>query len=773
MWRSLQPEIPADVRLSFLRALYGNRTTLWFGLLAHVVACVVIYVKTADWRFLGFAGFFTVVAFGRLYDMHKFDEAKLGTLSHADLDKWEARYLVGASLVCATLGMLCFFSSYVLRDSFAELASLTILLASVVSIVGRNYASAKAVVLMSACTLIPVLAGLILAGTPFHVVIGLLLIPYFLSNIQMANGLREFLFAAVMGKRRLSIVASRFDAALNNMPQGLLMFDAQQRIAVINHKTKSLLKIAEHTKLRGRRLEVLLRYCAKQGLFPHNDLHNIRTRMQDLLSGRKARDILQLADNRYIECIGNQTSNAGVVLMFEDVTQRVESEARIQHMARFDGLTGLPNRNYFETMVRSLRIHQEPNTLAALIVIDINHFKHVNDTLGHHVGDVFLRLFADRLNSLDPQRFVASRFGGDEFVVFVFNLHGDEEVAAIMDHVISVASGVYDLNGDQVHIEISAGVATETIDKCDVGNMHMNADLALYEAKSEEGKQWALFVNAMDTKYRGRQKLKADLRLAIENQEIKVVYQPIVSAQSLRIVAYEALARWEHSELGHVPPAEFIPLAEEIGIISQITRFMLEQACRDCMTWGDRIGVSVNLSAIDLKNSDITRDIANALQKSGLPARQLEVEVTESAIIADRNQTSLVLQRLKNAGINIALDDFGTGYSSLSYLNSLPLTKVKVDRSFVQDITNDRRSLMLLRGVTQLSHELGLAVTVEGVETEEQLALVRVAAGADLVQGYLLGKPVPATEIRTSSAKAVVRTTADAHLRSNTKARRC
>jgi len=756
MWRSLQPEIPADVRLSFLRSLYGNRTTLWFGLLAHVVACVVIYVKTGDWRFLGFAGFFTVVALGRLYDMHKFDQAKLGNLSHADLDKWEARYLVGASLVCATLGMLCFFSSYVLRDSFAELASLTILLASVVSIVGRNYASAKAVVLMSACTLIPVLAGLILAGTPFHVVIGLLLIPYFLSNIQMANGLREFLFAAVMGKRRLSVVASRFDAALNNMPQGLLMFDAQHRIAVINHKTKALLRIAEHTKLRGRRLEVLLRYCAKQGLFPHNDLNNIRTRMQDLLSGRKSRDILQLSDDRYIECIGNQTSNAGVVLMFEDVTQRVESEARIQHMARFDGLTGLPNRNYFETMVRAVRAHHAQDSLAALIVIDINHFKHVNDTLGHHVGDMFLRLFADRLNSLDPERFVASRFGGDEFVVFAFNLKGDDEVASVMEHVISVANGVYDLNGDQIHIEISAGVATEIIEKCDVASMHMNADLALYEAKGSEGKQWARFVGAMDTKYRGRQKLKADLRLAIENREIKVVYQPIVSAQSLRVVAYEALARWEHSELGPISPVEFIPLAEEIGIITNITRFMLNQACLDCMSWGDRIGVSVNLSAIDLKNSDIARDIANALQKSGLPARQLEVEVTESAIIADRNQTSLVLQRLKNAGINIALDDFGTGYSSLSYLNSLPLTKVKIDRSFVQDITTDRRSLMLLRGVTQLSHELGLAVTVEGVETEEQLALVRVAAGADLVQGYLLGKPMPGDQIKTSSAKAIV-----------------
>ncbi|MEJ5081682.1 MULTISPECIES: putative bifunctional diguanylate cyclase/phosphodiesterase [unclassified Ochrobactrum] len=756
MWRSLQPDMPTDVRLSFLRSLYGNRTTLWFGLLAHVVACVVIYVKTADWRFLGFAGFFTIVAIGRLYDMHKFDQAKLGNLSHEDLDKWEARYLVGASLVCATLGMLCFFSSYILRDSFAELASLTILLASVVSIVGRNYASAKAVILMSACTLLPVLAGLILAGTPFHVVIGLLLIPYFLSNIQMANGLREFLFAAVMGKRRLSVVASRFDAALNNMPQGLLMFDAQQRIAVINHKTKALLKIAEHTKLRGRKLEVLLRYCFRQGLFPHNDLKNISLRMHDLLAGRKSRDIFQLADSRYIECVSNQTSNAGVVLMFEDVTLRVESEVRIQHMARFDGLTGLPNRNYFETMVRSLLAHKDKDTLAALIVIDINHFKHVNDTLGHHVGDMFLRLFADRLNSLDPQRYVASRFGGDEFVVFVFDLNSEDEVDPVMEHIVSITSGTYDLEGDQVHIEISAGIATESVEKCDIASMHMNADLALYEAKSEEGRQWALFVGAMDTKYRGRQKLKADLRQAIANGEIKVVYQPIVSAQSLRVVAYEALARWNHAELGPISPAEFIPLAEEIGIISQITSFMLDQACQDCMLWGDRVGVSVNLSAIDLKNSDITRVIANALQKSRLPARQLEVEVTESAIIADRNQTSLVLQRLKNAGINIALDDFGTGYSSLSYLNSLPLTKVKVDRSFVQDITTDRRSLMLLRGVTQLSHELGLAVTVEGVETEEQLALIRVAAGADLVQGYLMGKPMPADEIRSSTAKAIV-----------------
>lgn len=757
MWRRMKPEMPADVRLSFLRALYGNRTTLWFGVLAHVVACVVLYAKTQNAHFLGFACVFIVLMLGRFYDMCCFDRIKYSDLSQAELDRWEARYLVGASGVCATLGMMCFYSSYILRDSFAELVSLTVLLASVVSIVGRNYASAKAVFLMSACTLVPVLAGLILAGTPFHMVIGLLLVPYFLSNIQMANGLREFLFAAVMGERRLSTVAARFDAALNHMPQGLLMFDAEHRIAVVNNQLRVLLKTDRGTRLRGRKLDVLLRYCVKSGVFPHNDLANISARMHDLINGSKKRDIFQLANERYIECIGNMTSDAGAVVMFEDVTQRVEAEARIQQLARYDGLTGLPNRNYFEVMVRSIRAHQPSNTIAALIVIDINHFKHVNDTLGHYAGDALLRLFAERLSTLDPQRYVSSRFGGDEFVVFVFNLLSVEEVAAVVEKIIAVTTGLYELDGDQVHIDISAGVATAGIDQCDISVMHVNADLALYQAKSEQGTQWALFASTMETKYRSRQKLKADLRQAIDRSEIKVVYQPIMSAQSLRVVAYEALARWDHAELGSVSPTEFIPLAEEIGVISRITRFVLEQACSDCNSWEDRVGVSVNLSAIDLKNQDLVNDITGALEKSGLQPRRLEVEVTESAIISDQYQASLVLERLKSAGINIALDDFGTGYSSLSYLNSLPLTKIKIDRSFVQDITQDRRSLMLLRGVTQLSHELGLGVTVEGVETEEQLALVRVAAGADLVQGFLMGRPMPAENIRLTGMRHLAR----------------
>ncbi|PYE86298.1 putative bifunctional diguanylate cyclase/phosphodiesterase [Phyllobacterium leguminum] len=740
-------DIPADIRLSFVRSLYGNRATLWFGMLAHVVACAAIYLKTGNDAFIVFAVIFTFIALARLFDMGRFDRALLSSPSHVQINRWEFRYLIGAAAVCTALGMMCFYSTYVVRDSFAELASLSILLASVVSIVGRNYASRSAVIVMSVCSLVPVLAGFVLAGSAFHMIIGFLLIPYFLSNIQMANGLREFLFAAVMRRRELAVVAGRFDAALNNMPQGLIMFDGEGKLVVVNNEAVSLLKISPGTDLAGRSLQTVLRYSSLHGLFPRSKLKNIRRLIDDLLSGRRERDLFQFSDGRYIEFSCNQRQDAGAVLIFEDVTHRVEAEAQIQHMARYDGLTGLPNRVHFESLVKSLIARRAHGRRMALVVLDINDFKHVNDTLGHHVGDQLLRKLAERLAEMDPMRFIPSRFGGDEFVIFVPDAGSEIQIDSVMDHLLSAVSGTYQLSDHSVEVDVNAGVALAPAAQFDLQSLHIMADLALYEAKGSEGRNWAMFEEAMDIRYRSRQRLKNDLRGAIASGSLKVVYQPIVSAQSLRIVSCEALSRWDHPHLGPISPADYIPLAEEMGIITEITRFMLEKACIDCRDWGGRIGVSVNLSAIDLKNSDITDIIAVALRNSGLPTNLLEVEVTESAIISDRNKTSIVLQQLKNAGINVALDDFGTGYSSLSYLNTLPLTKVKMDRSFVCDITEDRRSLMLLRGVTQLSHEMGLGVTVEGVETQEQLALIRGAAGADLVQGYLLGAPMPAQAI--------------------------
>lgn len=747
MARLFETNIPADVRLSFVRALYGNRATLWFGLAAHVLACLVIYFKTGHMEFLVFAGLFTLVTSIRMFDMYLFDRTDSSRLEHRDIDRWETHYLIGACAVCFLLGTLCFYSTYIIADPLAELASLSIMLASVVSIVGRNYASRSAVVMMSVCTLVPVLAGFIMVNSPFHIAIGLLLVPYFLSNVQMANGLRKSLFSSVMNERRLSTVVGRFDAALNNMPQGLMMLDGRGMISVVNKQVRSMLNISQDISLLNRSFEVVLRYSAKHGLFPRHELNDVRLRIMDLLEGRCEREIFRFGEKRYVEVMCNQHRDEGTVLIFDDVTSRIEAEKQIQHMARYDGLTGLANRYYFEAKIRSRVANNQPDALVALAVIDLNHFKHVNDTHGHHAGDALLCQFAKRLGGLDPGRYVASRFGGDEFVLFIQNIRDHQHLGELMDEVIANLCGVYDFDSQQIYLDISAGVAIDKAGSFDSRGLHVNADLALSEAKGSEHNRWVKFVDAMDTKYRSRQKLKNELREAIAEGTLAVVYQPIVSLNTLRIVAVEALSRWHHPELGPISPADYIPLAEEMGIITELTRFMLRRACEDCSTWGHRIGVSVNLSAIDLKNPDIVDMVTNALKEAQLPSYLLEVEVTESAIISDRLKTCEMLQRLKNSGINIALDDFGTGYSSLSYLNTLPLTKVKIDRSFVRDIVNDRRAFMLLRGVTQLSHELGFGVTIEGIETEEQLKLIRNTGGADLVQGYLLGTPLSSGQI--------------------------
>ena len=674
-------------------------------------------------------------------------------LDNRALAMWERRFVAGTASVFTALGFLSFYSIYVVNDPFAELVSLSLVFALFATVVGRNYSSRPAVVLASLGALLPPMVAFALEGAMFHVVFALLFIAYFLTNIQMTKGLRDTLFDATMGKHSLALVAKRFDCALNNMPQGLLMFDADQRIAVSNNKARTIFRLPDNVRLHGRSVDVLLRYSVRHKVFSADELGDINKRFFNLLAGRQAVDVFRLADGRHVECIGNPVAKSGAVLIIEDVTQRLQVEARIHHMARYDALTELPNRNHFATLVHAHLYRHDPDHYAALIVIDIDHFKHINDMLGHQMGDIALRQIADRLNALDPKRYIASRFGSDEFVVFVSSLTEEQHVSTVTQELIGYLCGEYDLDGNKVPIQVTAGVVTEKACKFDVANMHIKADLALYEARRGEKQRWAVFAETMDIKYRNRQQLKADLRQAIVDRNIHVVYQPIIDLHSLRIVSCEALARWNHPTLGPVPPTEFIPLAEEMGMISEITRLVLHQACKDCHSWGDRICVSVNLSAIDLRNNQIMQDIAAALDSVGLPPRCLEVEVTETAIIADRDKASALLARLKNSGITVSLDDVGCGYSSFSYLNTLPLNKVKIDRTFVRDVMTDKRSLMLLRGITQLSHDLGLAVTVEGVETEEQLALIRVAAGADLVQGFLLGKPTSSDEIRRMIAQ--------------------
>jgi diguanylate cyclase (GGDEF)-like protein len=434
------------------------------------------------------------------------------------------------------------------------------------------------------------------------------------------------------------------------------------------------------------------------------------------------------------------------------VSLRIDAEEKIRSMARFDNLTGLPNRAYFHEIASEMMAAGDHDRSCALAVFDLDDFKSVNDTLGHPIGDGLIYGVAERLANFASDGIKVSRFGGDEFMVFIDRVDSEAELGLILDDMFKGLQGEVDVAGHSLRVQVSAGAVLSRVKNTDVDAMIVKADLALYKAKELGKNDWRLFESAMDAAFRNRQMLKADLRTAIEAKGLRVVYQPIVSIETMRIISCEALCRWDHHEMGPISPAVFIPLAEEMGIISDISSFVLTAATRECARWPAQTSVSVNLSAKDFRNRDIVGKIRAALVESGLAAHRLEIEVTETALLDDKSLTSELIAELKTLGVRIALDDFGTGYSSLSYLHKLPLDKVKIDRSFLIDVTQSERSLELLTGIVNLSRPLGLSVTVEGVETFEQLKILALKVKPDFVQGFLFGSALTASGIETMSA---------------------
>jgi predicted signal transduction protein with EAL and GGDEF domain len=344
-------------------------------------------------------------------------------------------------------------------------------------------------------------------------------------------------------------------------------------------------------------------------------------------------------------------------------------------------------------------------------------------------------------------RGLVARLGGDEFILYRSGGLGSDDVAIDADAILSAFKAPFLIMGESLSTNVSIGIVTSTDPDADLDSMMTQADLALYKAKGNGKGQAQLFHDEMDTAYRYRQRLKTELKAAVEADGLTLVYQPLIDLKTRRVVACEALARWTHPSLGSIPPSLFIPIAEETGLITAITRWVLKTAAAECRNWPNDISVSVNISARDFRNDDVEEMVLSALQGSGLPPHRLEIEVTETALIEEKDAATSILSALAKRGIGIALDDFGTGYSSLSYLQALPFTKLKVDRSFVMDIEANPRSLKLLSNVAQLGKDINLTVTAEGVETEAQLALIQAHTKVDQIQGYLFGVPLPKREV--------------------------
>ncbi len=410
--------------------------------------------------------------------------------------------------------------------------------------------------------------------------------------------------------------------------------------------------------------------------------------------------------------------------------------------ATHDALTGLPNSVHIREKLAEALERTTIGEKFAVLYLDLDRFKLVNDTLGHHAGDLLLKLVAIRLKGCTGKDDVLARIGGDEFILLC-HLHGANDVMNLAHSIINTLSEPFMLDNQQASIGTSIGIALAPVDGKDAETLIRNADMALFRAKNEERNTFRFFEPEMDEEIQHRRKLEMDLRNAIATEQFEVYYQPIVNTQSEKIVGFEALVRWNHPQIGLIQPSQFIPIAEDIGVIIPLGEWILRRACIDAMTWPEGVRVAVNLSAVQFRSKTLPLIVVSALEKSGLPAHRLELEVTESVLISDDETARRALEQIQVLGVRIALDDFGTGYSSLSYLRSFKFDKIKIDRSFMKELSSGQgKDLEIVKSIATLGRSLGMSTTAEGIETKEQLDMVR-DQGCNEVQGYYFSRALP------------------------------
>jgi diguanylate cyclase (GGDEF)-like protein len=537
------------------------------------------------------------------------------------------------------------------------------------------------------------------------------------------------------------------DAALNNMVQGLAMYDADYRLVLCNERFADIYGLSPEQLAIGTPLREIIEHRVGNGLYSDRSPQEI---VDALVRRRLDGDFEQfqslLSDGRCIAVTVQPMPDGGTVTTHQDITEQRRSEARIAHMALHDALTGLPNRMLLNERLGQALARVKRGEMVAAHLIDLDHFKNVNDTLGHPAGDKLLKMATERLRGVARGTDTVARMGGDEFAIVQTAVEHPSDATAMALRLIEIVSEPYDIDGQQVIIGTSVGIAVGPADGLTPDALLRNADLALYRAKGDGRGTFRFFEQAMDAQMQERRTMERDLRKALAAGEFELHYQPVVNLENSQIRGFEALMRWRHPDKGLVPPSAFIPLAEEIGFIIPLGEWALKQACATAATWPDHLEVAVNLSPVQFGTPGLVEVVVGALAASGLPADRLELEITESTLLQDSENTLSTLFQLRALGVHIALDDFGTGYSSLSYLQSFPFDKIKIDRSFIQDVAEGVGSLNIVRAVAAMAKGLGMSTTAEGVETQAQLEAVR-SEGCTEMQGFLFSRPLPVEEI--------------------------
>ena len=537
--------------------------------------------------------------------------------------------------------------------------------------------------------------------------------------------------------------------AMENMPQGLCMFDGDGSLIICNRRYLEMYGLPPEWAKPGIHFHDIVERRVANGIYsgerPEIYLDN---RLAVIRDRNPATLVDYLPDGRVICVSYRPMPDGGWLGTHDDITERIRIEAQIAHMAHHDALTDLPNRTLLrERLDQALQDQLRDHQSCAILILDLDRFKEVNDGLGHPIGDALLKMVASRLRNCAGDADTVARLGGDEFAILQRMRTGALDSDALARRVVEMIGEPFDIDGHHLSIGTSIGISVAPRDGMDPDQLIKNADLALYRAKSIGRGTYQFFEPALDQLMQQRRTLEKELRQAIVNEEFELHYQPLVNLESDEICGFEALLRWNRPGQGLVSPAQFIPLAEETGLINQIGQWVLKQACLEAVSWPDHLHVAVNVSPVQFKSKQFVLSVLGTLGSSGLSANRLELEITESAVLEDADGAFATLDQLRRLGVRLALDDFGTGYSSLASLQRFPFHKIKIDRSFVSDMSLKNPSAhAIVQAVAGLGIGLGMQTTAEGVETRDQLDQIR-ALGCTEYQGYLCSRPVPAHEI--------------------------
>jgi diguanylate cyclase (GGDEF)-like protein len=565
---------------------------------------------------------------------------------------------------------------------------------------------------------------------------------------QMARAVDVFKDNAIQLRAReieLAQVNRRLDVALNHMTHGLSMFDVGRNLIVCNETYIRMYDLPRELAQAGTPLRRINDYRVAVGNDAIASPEQIAADSALETEQERPAFIQELTDGRTIAVSQRWMRDGGWVAVHEDITERRRAEARIAHLARHDLLTNLPNRVLFREHLDKAFLTLKREQLFAVLCLDLDRFKQVNDTLGHAFGDELLKAVADRLRGCAKEGDVIARLGGDEFAIVQAAVERPEQCSELASRIIEVLSETYDIDGKHVDIGTSVGIAVAPADGANPDQLLSNADMALYLAKGDGGGTHRFFEAEMDKRLQARRSLELDMRSAIANGEFELYYQPIVHLETKRITGFEALLRWNHPLHGLVSPLNFISLAEETGLILPLGEWVLRTACRQAANWPEPIDVSINLSPAQFKSRNLVQIVLSALAASGLSPKRAVLEITESVFLQNEAGVVATLHQLRELGVRIAMDDFGTGYSSLSYLRSFPFDRIKIDRSFVRDMLHRDDCRAIVGAVADLAHKLNMTTVVEGVETQAQFDMV-TALGCDEGQGYFFGYPVPESE---------------------------